>query len=231
MADFLPVIMPPSAEPSQQRQPVTVMVPRDDPPPHSTPQATATAVGGSDLEKVWIARARAGDVGASEAIFRAYYERLCAFAEGFVGSSDQAEDLVEEIFVRSWAARETCRGCDSLESYLYVAVRNQAFKFLRHQKVVNRASERDLQNGPIPGMGAAIGNPEENAAASELADAAQRAIASLPERSREAYLLHRQHGMSYAAIAEVMEISVKTVENHLGRAVKALRETLTPWTT
>jgi RNA polymerase sigma-70 factor (ECF subfamily) len=56
-----------------------------------------------------------------------------------------------------------------------------------------------------------------------------RAVASLPERSRQTYLLHRQHGMSYAEIADVMEISVKTVENHLARAVAALRRTLAEW--
>ncbi len=108
--------------------------------------------GGTDLERAWIARARAGDIGAFEAIFRAHYQRLCLFAESLVNSSDQAEDLVEDVFVRTWESRETCRGCDSLKAYLYVAVRNRAFKFLRHQKVVHRLTERISPGAPAPGM-------------------------------------------------------------------------------
>lgn len=187
------------------------------------------SAGTSDLESAWITRVRSGDLHATEAIFRAYYQRLCAFAERFVGSSDQAEDLVEDVFVRAWEGRRSCVGCESLQSYLYVAVRNRAYKFLRHQKVVVRGAERFSRGGTIPGMSAPVGTPEENAVASELAAAAQRAIDGLPERSRQAYLLHRQHGMSYAAIADAMGIAPKTVENHLSRAVQALRESLAPW--
>jgi RNA polymerase sigma-70 factor (ECF subfamily) len=202
------------------------MVHRDD---HSEGASHSASPGSTDLERVWVARARSGDVGAFEAIFRTHYRRLCLFAEEFVNSSDQAEDLVEDVFASTWEGRESCRGCDSLKSYLYVAVRNRAFKVLRHRKVVNRLAERAYPGGPVPGMSAVRDNPAENAAASELARAVERAVASLPERSRQAYLLHRQHGMSYAEIAETMEISVKTVENHLARAVKALRERLAPW--
>lgn len=228
-SDSFPVIMPSTAERAQDPRRVTAMVHREDGTSQGPPQKPAA--GSTDLERVWIARARSGDMGAFEAIFRAHYQRLCLFAEGFVNSSDQAEDLVEEVFVRTWESRESCRGCDSLKAYLYVAVRNRAFKLLRHRRVVDRLAERTGSGGPVPGMSANRDDPAENAAASELARAVERAIASLPERSRQAYLLHRQHGMSYAEIAATMEISTKTVENHLARAVKALRENLAPWTT
>lgn len=221
--------MPSTAESSHDPRRVTAMLHRDDGTSQGAPQ-TASA-GSTDLERVWVARARSGDVGAFEAIFRAHYQRLCLFAEGLVNSSDQAEDVVEEVFASTWEARESCRGCDSLKSYLYVAVRNRAFKVLRHRKVVNRLAERVGSGGPVPGMSANRDDPAENAAASELARAVERAVASLPERSRQAYLLHRQHGMTYAEIAATMEVSAKTVENHLARAVKALRENLAPWTT
>jgi RNA polymerase sigma-70 factor, ECF subfamily len=184
----------------------------------------------SDMERAWVAGARSGDVGAFEAIFRAYYARLCVFAEGYVRSSDEAEDLVEEVFVRTWADRESCRGCNSLRAYLFVAVRNRAYKLLRHRRVVDRLANRAAVGGPVPGMSRTQTSPEEDAAASELAWAVQQAVSSLPARSRQAYLLHRESGMSYAEIAEVMQVSVKTVENHLARAVRALRDSLAHWT-
>jgi RNA polymerase sigma-70 factor (ECF subfamily) len=198
----------------------------------NTPRAgisQPTGAGNTDLENVWIARARSGDVGAFESIFRSYYERLCLFAEGYVDSRDQAEDLVADVFVRMWQGREKCFGCESIRSYLYVSVRNQAMKLHRHRKVVDRLRQRIHAGGPVPGMSSSRDDPAANTAANELARAVERAVASLPERSRQTYLLHRQHGMSYAEIADVMEISVKTVENHLARAVAALRRTLAEW--
>ena len=218
-----------SAERARGPRRVTATMPGGDDTAEGAPQAMPG--GSTDLERVWITRARSGDVGAFESIFRTHYQRLCLFAEGFVKSGDQAEDLVADVFASTWENRASCRGCDSLKSYLYVAVRNRAFKLLRHRKVVDRLVERTHPGGQVPGMSTTRDNPAENAAASELAVAVERAIAMLPERSRQAYLLHRQHGMSYAEIAETMQISTKTVENHLGRAVKALRESLAPWTT
>jgi RNA polymerase sigma-70 factor (ECF subfamily) len=63
----------------------------------------------------------------------------------------------------------------------------------------------------------------------QFAEAAERAIEHLPPRCREVYLLYRQHQLSYAEIAQVLEISVKTVENHLARAMQALRRGLAAW--
>ena len=222
-------IMSLSAERVRSPRPETPTMPGDDDAAGGAPQAMPG--GSTDLERVWIGRARSGDVGAFESIFRTHYQRLCLFAEGFVKSDDQAEDIVADVFVSTWENRASCRGCDSLKSYLYVAVRNRAFKLLRHRKVVDRLAEHTDSREQVPGMSATRDNPADNAAASELAIAVDRAIAMLPERSRQAYLLHRQHGMSYAEIAETMQISTKTVENHLARAVKALRESLAPWTT
>jgi RNA polymerase sigma-70 factor, ECF subfamily len=194
----------------------------DDPP--SCPPAQP------ELEREWVERTRAGDADAFAAMFHAYYDRLCGFAERYVRSADQAEELVEEVFVRLWQQREECRGCSSLKSYLYTAVRNRALKLLRHEGVVRRTVEQALRENRPLGVAAPFAAADEEVHAHELALAARRAIDRLPARSREAYLLHRQEGLSYAEIAERMGISTKTVENHLIRAVKALREQLSHWT-
>ena len=194
--------------------------------PHAQPGPPS---GSSDIEQAWVARTRTGDVQAFEAIFRTYYDRLCAFATRCGHSADQAQDLVQEVFVRGWEQRADCRGCDNLRGYLYTAVRYRSLKVLRHQRVARRTADAAIREQRAPGSGARPGTPEENAGLSELAAAARRAIDGLPDRSREAFLLCRDHGMTYAEAAEVMGISLRTVENHLARAVKGLRAELAAW--
>jgi RNA polymerase sigma-70 factor, ECF subfamily len=183
----------------------------------------------SDLERAWVARSRAGDAKAFESIFRLYYQHLCEFAERLLRSPDAARDSVQDVFVRIWEQRQSCRGCDNLRAYLYTAVRNRALKIIRHRGIVQRGHARMSGERASPGTGSTPATPEEHTRLVELSAAVDRAIQQLPERSREAYLLHRQHGMSYAEIAEVMGVSVRTVENHIARALRGLREALAAW--
>ena len=190
----------------------------------------APAPGASvDIERAWVSRSRAGDVDAFESIFRRYYEQLCLFAEGLLRSPEPARDAVQDVFVAIWKHKESCRGCDNLRVYLFAAVRNRALKLLRHRGVVNRTRARMTLEQRSPGHGAAPQTPEEEIDARELAAAVERIIEKLPERSREAYLLHRRDGLSYAEIAAVMDVSARTVENHIARALRGLREGLSDW--
>lgn len=196
--------------------------------PGQAPPASDTPL---DIERGWVARGRAGDVGAFEAIFKRYYPHLCVFAERLLHSPDAARDAVQDVFVAIWKQRDSCQGCDNLRVYLFTSVRNRVFKLLRHQRVVDRTRERMTREQRSPGVGSAPETPEEEVGASELAATVEQIIQELPERSREAYLLHRREGMSYAEIAGVMGVSVRTVENHIARALRGLREGLSDWIT
>lgn len=190
----------------------------------------APAPGASvDIERAWVARSRSGDVDAFESIFRRYYEQLCIFAERLLRSPDPARDAVQDVFVAIWKQKESCRGCDNLRVYMFTAVRNRVLKLLRHQGVVDRTRARMTLEQRSPGHGAAPETPEEEIDARELAAAVERVIQELPERCREAYLLHRRNGLSYAEIAAVMGVSARTVENHIARALRGLREGLSDW--
>ena len=85
------------------------------------------------------------------------------------------------------------------------------------------------QHGPVPGMSQAPAAPDDELQAMELAAAFENAVDRLPQRCRQTYALHREHGMSYAQIAGVMGISVRTVETQLARANRVLRRELAPW--
>ena len=165
-----------------------------------------------------------------EALFRTYHTELCAFARRYVRCPDVAEELVSDVFVRVWELRETWPAvCASQKRYLYTAVRNGALKHLAHERVVQRSRAMTQEPGPVPGMSQAPAAPDDELQAMELALAFENAIDRLPRRCRQAYALHREHGMSYAQIASVMGISVRTVETQLARANRILRRELAPW--
>lgn len=183
----------------------------------------------SDLERAWVARIAAGDIGAFEVVFGLHYEPLCSFALQFVSSPDAARDVVQEIFVRVWEQRVSLAGCENLRAYLFTAVRNRCFKALRHGSVVRRSVERWQRDGASPGAAERPPSPEDQLEAAELASDLNAVLAELPERAREAFLLHRRQGLAYTEIAEVMDVSVRTVENHIARALRGLREGLRHW--
>jgi len=185
------------------------------------------AGGGGEEDRDALARLARGEAGAFAVLFRRYYDALCAFAEGLVESADDAEEVVAEVFVRIWETRERLDVRVSLKSYLYAATRNVALNHLRRMGAEERTLGRASLQGKLPG----VLNPAHDGAsdihARELEKAIDEAIANLPPRRREIFLLHRLHGLTYAQIAAALDITPKTVENHLGLALKDLRNRLT----
>lgn len=175
-------------------------------------------------EQALVERVRAGDALAFERLFRRYYPVLCTFAARMLGADGAAEDIVQDVFRRIWERRETWAIDTTVAAYLYRATRNGIFDCYKHERVVTRWRE-----------GAAAAEhadplleppPDEAVHTAELAAAIERAAQGLPERCRQVFLLKWAHGLTYAEIAETMDISTKTVEMQVTRAYKALRERL-----
>lgn len=180
-------------------------------------------------ERELLERLRAGDGAAFEALFRTYYNPLCHFAEGYVHSAHVAEELVEDVFCWIWERRAEWRVEHGVKAYLYGAVRNRALKHVARSRFAEQIQEAADQEERALAMGQPPRPSDARVSDGELAQAVERAVAALPARCRQAYVLHRQHELSYAEIAGIMGTSVKTVENHLARALKALRMSLAAW--
>ncbi len=176
------------------------------------------------IEQGWIARLRAHDVTAFEELFRAYFQRLAGFAYGYVRTPEIAAELVHDVLFAVWERRETWEPAGSVRSYLFRAVHNRALKYLEHERVERRWAE-DFPGGEIP----AVATPLELLEDSEVAAAFAGAVAGLPPRARAIYTLHREQGMSYAEIASLLGVSVKTVETQMSRSLKALRQRMAPY--
>lgn len=154
-----------------------------------------------------------------EALFRAHYQELVVFARGYTQDDDQAEELVQETFVTLWKNASQYAIQHSARSYLYAAVRNNCLNFLKHEKVKKAYGENVRLFAPV-------GDATDTLEIAELRERIGVAIQKIPEKCREIFMLSRYYGKKYTEIADELQLSVKTVENQMGRALKILREEL-----
>ncbi len=170
-----------------------------------------------------LARIRTGDEAAFERLFRCYAESLYACAFGYVGSRDAAEEIVQQLFSTLWERRQIWQVSGTVATYLFRAVRNASLNALRDRRR-NLAFRARLEGAAV--VASPPPDVEQEIEAAELATAVARVVARLPERCREVFRLNRYHQLTYAEVAQVLEVSVKTVEIHMARALKELRARL-----
>jgi RNA polymerase sigma-70 factor, ECF subfamily len=179
------------------------------------------------LDTELITRIRAGDEEAFAQLFQRYYRELCIFAARIARTEGTPEEIVQEVFFRIWMHRDRLMLVQTLSSYLYTSVRNQALNQaarLQSEQKWRQSAWSALQETPAEAAPA-----DEEIRATEIASAIDRAIAQLAPRCRQTFLLRRQQHLSYAEIAEIMQISPKTVEVQIGNALKQLRKSLAEW--
>ncbi len=180
--------------------------------------ALPATVGGGD-EAALVGAVRRGDRSAFEALFRAYYPMLFGFVLRYVSSGEDAEELIQDVFLRLWRNRAAWAPAD-VRSYLFRAARNQTLSWRAHQRVV-RAWHVSATAEAVDADQSATA--DASVCAGELAERIRGAVAALPAKRRQVFELARQDGLSYADIARVLGISPKTVEIQMGRALKAIR--------
>lgn len=169
------------------------------------------------IDPALLAAIRAGDEAAFERFFRTWYARLADYAFRLLDHRDQAEDAVQEVMVEIWRRREQLPDHEALLGYLHRSVRNRALNQLRRDRRMTGGDPEAL-----PGLQSEPLAPRRLMEA-DLARALADALASLAPRTREIFLLSREQGLTYPQIATTLDISIKTVETLMGRALKALR--------
>lgn len=153
-----------------------------------------------------------------ETLFKRHYAELCAFANKYLEDLEAAEEIVQDLFVRFWENSEKQEVPAALRSYLFTAVKNACLNQLKHLKIKEQYklhNERELN--------ASQASADSEFDASELDLRIKQAIEELPEGRRKIFILSRYEGLKYHEIAEKLQLSVKTVENQMGEALKFLR--------
>ncbi|MEX2152302.1 MAG: RNA polymerase sigma-70 factor [Gemmatimonadaceae bacterium] len=170
-----------------------------------------------------LSKVQAGDEGAYDAVFRAWYPVLVRVANALLQDPDAAEEVAQDVMVELWRRRHALDAAISLGGYLLKSVRNRSLNQLRHLKV-RRQSESEIEamySEPL--------RSDQPIVAKELASAVQQAFHELPPRCREVFELSRVHGLKYSEIAAALDISQKTVEAQMGKALRIMRERLAAW--
>jgi RNA polymerase sigma-70 factor (ECF subfamily) len=158
-----------------------------------------------------------GDEAAFEALFRRWYEPLCRYACRLAdGDMDEAEDVVQQAFVKLWEYRAKLQVAWSLKAYLYKAVHNACLNRLRSRQVQSKYLDFTAQQPDTM-----LTQPDDTTP--ELRERFQQALDSLPPQCRHVFELSRFEALKYREIADQLGISIKTVETQMGKALRVLR--------
>lgn len=169
-----------------------------------------------------IEQIRAGDESAFDALFTTWYGKLQAYAFSVLQNELQAEEVVQTVFCRIWEKRRQWQVHTSMKAYLYGSVYHQCMDGLRRAKQVRKYQRHVLQNNNEAQGAPASGKAELK----ELEIKLQYALSQLPDQCRAIFQLSRFGGLKYREIAEQLNLSVKTVEAQVSRALKHLRDQL-----
>lgn len=158
-----------------------------------------------------------GDEVAFETLFRRWYEPLCHYACRLAdGDMNEAEDLVQQAFVKLWEYRTKLQVAWSIKAYLYKSVHNACLNRLRSRQVQSKYLDFTAQQPD-----AMQTMPDDTAP--ELRERFQRALDMLPPQCRHIFELSRFEALKYREIADQLGISIKTVETQMGKALRVLR--------
>lgn len=164
---------------------------------------------------------KAGDITAFEMLFRTYYQPLCNYAYTFVQDRDEAEEIVQSTFLNVWEKRDNLSIHTAVKPYLYAMVRNACLNVLKHEKIKQQhvALEMAVAERSVESVARTV-------MATELETKIYQAMDKLPEQCRLVFKLSRFEELKYAEIAGQLNISIKTVENQMGKALRIMREQL-----
>jgi RNA polymerase sigma-70 factor, ECF subfamily len=163
---------------------------------------------------------------AFEQVFKEHYKPLHAYAFTLLKDDMAAEEMVQNVFYKLWERTEGLNITGSVGGYLYRAVHNESLNYIKHQKVRSEHSLRVSYHMDGRGESAA-----RSVQVKELEEKIRTALSELPEGCRTVFQLSRFEELKYSQIADTLGISIKTVENQMGKALKLLRARLAEFLT
>ncbi len=172
----------------------------------------------SNITKDTVAALKDGDHAAFECVFLFYFNKVKYFINGFIKSESDAEELAQEVFVKIWTNRDGIDLSRNFNTYIYISARNATMNFLRHKYVRDSFAADQMKAG-----GGEYASGEDMIMAREIDLIVDMTLMKMPTQRKAVYELNRREGLSNDEIAERLNISKKTVENHMSLALKELK--------
>jgi RNA polymerase sigma-70 factor (ECF subfamily) len=163
------------------------------------------------------------DESAIEKIFKQYYSYICSAVYKIIPDPTLTEDLAQDVFYELWRKREKITINSSLKAYLKRAAINKALNYIRSKKMKFDSDDDDAV------INISVSSSENSFEAKELQGIINASIDTLPEKCRIVFMMSRFEEMSYKEIAAELEISIKTVENQISKALKILKKAVNPY--
>lgn len=160
-------------------------------------------------------RIKSDDAQALKILFEKHYSALCHFACKFIKNATLAEEAVSDVFLNIWLKKEKIELQTNLKMYLYSAVRNQSLNYLKKNKIYLERIETAVEENKTSDLSA-----DKFITYEELKDDIDTLLQQLPAKRRIIFSMNRFDGLSYKEIAEILSISIHTVQNQMVAAVK-----------
>lgn len=160
-----------------------------------------------------------------EKLYKLYYPKMFAFAKNYVPANEDAENIVQDVFLILWERKEEIEISFTLTTYLFTLVKNRCLNFLRH-KLIEEEYNSQMKEELGFKLYALEAFDYSYQSEEELQEIIRRALDTLPERCREIFIKSRIEGLKYKEISDELGISVNTVENQMVTALKKLRVAL-----
>ena len=166
-------------------------------------------------EKEILSKVAVGDEAAFKKVFEYYYPKVKTLLEQFISNSDDAMDLAQNVFIKIWLQRSNLVDIRSFGAFLYTLTRNAAIDYGRTHKIKIPLTEVENRD---------ICETESEFYAKEIEVQVAHMIRMMPEKRKKVFIMSRLEGKSNGEIAQMLDISKKTVENHINHALKVLRK-------
>ena len=172
-----------------------------------------------EFDDSFLLKLKKGNKKAFEALFLSTYESLCDYSVSITQSKEDSEGAVQDVFASIWQTRAELDLTMNIKAFLYKSVKNRSLDICRRKDVRQKYQEqiKTLYQRAVPG---------DTSTTVHLIKKVRQEVEKLPENARIVYLLHRRDGLTYNEIAQVLDISVKTVESRMTKALKQLRTKL-----
>ncbi len=182
------------------------------------------------LNDFFMLRFKNGDEKAFETVFKSDYNKIVGFCNQFVNDYDRAKNQAQEAFINLWLNREKIGTFNGIRSFLYTYAKSACLNYIRHEKVVSKYNDKQLQQKEnLLNLEVLESFDFNSLEFLELEELILRSIDELPEKCRQVFVMSRFDGKTNREIAEELGVSVKSVEANMTRALKTLKSNLSEY--